>query len=224
METNSICAWPYLPSDHSMREMTMIRITIALFTSVLILTGCQLRLAPPDDSDVNAAQTEMLEQYRDRGELLAKLIALTQDAAKQDGPLAAAVVKIQAQLASMPATPGTGGNPVDFERFEIGQRELGDAVSRLLIASDEDRRLHGDAGVRTLKRQLAVAERRIAVSRERYREAAGHYNSTLRVFPGSVAARALGLHERPLPGEPDRAVAHRKPRMDFDSLRGSLRV
>jgi LemA protein len=201
----------------------MTRVALLLF-AVALLSACPLRAARPDDSDVNAALTEILGQYQKRGELAGQLTMLAEATASRDDSMVAAVKAAQAQLGCIRAAPGPLVEPPAFERFDVAQRQLSDAISRLLIESDHDRRLRTNPHFVALRRQIATADRRIDVARERYDEAAERYNARLHRFPDNLAARMLPLHERPTFGTSDVTARHRKPRTDFDALRGSLRV
>jgi LemA protein len=119
--------------------------------------------------------------------------------------------------------PGALVEQVAFERFEIAQRQLGDALSRLLVESGNDRYFHNDPRFRSLARQLGGVDRQIAVTQKMYDEAVDGYNASLHVFPHKVEARIRALHERPK-FSAAAETAPRPQRTDFGTLRGSMRV
>jgi LemA protein len=172
---------------------------------------------------VNAALRDVLQQYQKRGELARNLITLVQPLADPNHTPDAEVVAAQADLDRMLATRHARTDQIEFERFEIVQRQLGDAISRLLIESGNDRHLHQNPRFRSLRRQLAAVDRRIAMEQKAYGEAVDRYNASLTVFPHDVEARLLALHALPKFGAADK-TAKRPPHTDFGALRGSMQV
>jgi LemA protein len=196
---------------------------VMLFIAVAFLGGCLPRYAQVDDTEVNAALRDVLQQYQKRSELARSLIMLVRPLADPDDTLDAEVAAAQADLDRMLATPQARTDQIEFGRFEIAQRQLGDAISRLLIESGNDRHLSQDPRFRSLRRQLAAVDRRIAMKQKTYDEATDRYNASLTVFPHNVEARLLALHPRPKFGAVDK-TAKRPPRTDFGALGGSTHV
>ncbi|KAE8759215.1 hypothetical protein FSO04_14820 [Paraburkholderia madseniana] len=191
--------------------------------AVALLGGCLPRYVPVDDAEVSAALKEVLQQYDKRAELTRDLIMLVQSAPNRNDALVAAVMAAQADLDCIRIAPGALVEQVAFERFEIAQRQLGDALSRLLVESGNDRYFHKDPRFRSLSRQLGGVDRQIAVTQKAYDEAVDRYNASLNAFPHGVEARILALHERPK-FSAAAETATRPPRTDFGTLRGSMRV
>ena len=148
---------------------------------------------------------------------------MIQSSANGNDTLVAAVVAAQADLDCIRIAPGALAEQVAFERFEIAQRQLGDALSRLLVESGNDRYFHKDPRFKSLSRQLGGVDRQIAVTQKAYNEAADRYNASLNAFPHEVEARILALHERSK-FSAAAETATRPPRTDFGTLRGSMRV
>ncbi|MFM0080672.1 LemA family protein [Paraburkholderia sediminicola] len=191
--------------------------------AVTLLGGCLPRYVPADDAEVSTVLKEVLQQYERRAELTRDLIMLVQSAASRNDTLVTAVMAAQADLDCIRIAPGALVEQVAFERFEIAQRQLGDALSRLLVESDNDRYFHNDARFKSLSRQLGGVDRQIVVTQKAYNEAADRYNASLNAFPHEVEARILALHERPeFSAAAETATQPR--RTDFGTLRGSMRV
>ncbi|MDR6207913.1 LemA family protein [Paraburkholderia graminis] len=176
--------------------------TVILLVAIALLGGC-LPHYEPDDVELKAALSDLLQQYAKRTELSRQMIAQVQPASRQNSTLAAAVTAAQANLDCMRTDQETLVEQIPFERFEIAQRQLGDAISRLVIEAGNDPHLDQDSRFRSLLRQLAAADRRIATKRKAYDEAIDRYNRSRSGFPRDIEARTLTL--RMLPG-PD-AVA-----------------
>lgn len=191
---------------------------------IWLVSGCSLQSLPAEDSDVKAALMDVLDQYQYRAKLVAELIAAVHGEAKRQQQIRESVAAVQSQLTAIPATPVLLNDSVAFQRFEVGQRQLTDSLSRLLIAIDDDRRLADDSECHRLKVLLSISGRRIAGSRNRYDQAVEHYNAALDLFPNTAVASVLGYGKRPTFSVPDQPALRHPPRVDFGSLRGSLRV
>lgn len=191
--------------------------------AVSLLGGCLPRYVPADDAEVSVALKEVLQQYEKRAELARDLIMLVQSAANRNDTLVAAVMDAQAGLDCIRIAPGALVEQVAFERFEIAQRQLGDALSRLLVESGNDRYFHKNPRFRSLSSRLGRVDRQIAVTRKVYDDAVDRYNASLNAFPHDVEARILAPHERPIFGAAAE-TATRPQRTDFGTLRGSMRV
>jgi LemA protein len=203
--------------------MKRVVIAFSLFVMCLV-NGCSLPAARDHDSEVNGALMDVLDQYQYRANLVSNLLAAVHRDANRGQPPLAALVAARSQLADIPATPGELDDPVAFQRFEVGQRQLEDALSGLLIAVDDDQRLAADPEIRRLRIQFANAESRIAVARDQYDQAAKQYNAALGRFPNNLPAQILGYGKRPTFSGSGEAVPCHPPRVDYGSLRGSLRV
>jgi len=62
-----------------------------------------------------------------------------------------------------------------------------------------------------LQDELAGTENRIAVERRRYNQAVASYNTSIRMFPFSVVARAFGFKDKPLFAAADSSVPKIQP-------------
>jgi LemA protein len=153
------------------------RVGRLLLIAVVFLGGCLPRCAPLDDAEASAALRDVLQQYQKRGELAKDLIVLVHPPGHSSDTPNAEVAAAQASLDRMVATRQARPDQIEFERFKVAQRQLGDAISRLLIESGNDRRLRQDSRFRSLRRQLAAADRRIATAQKAYDEAADRYNA-----------------------------------------------
>ena len=191
--------------------------------AVALLGGCLARYVPVDDAEVSTALKEVVQQYEKRAELTRDLIMLVQSAGNRNDTLVAVVAAAQADLDCIRIAPGAPVEQVAFERFDITQRQFGDALSRLLVESGNDRYFHKDPRFRSLSRQLGGVDRQIAITRKAYDEAVDRYNANLNAFPNEIEARILALHERPK-FSAAAGTATRPPRTGFGALRGSMRV
>ncbi|MBW9103898.1 LemA family protein [Paraburkholderia phenoliruptrix] len=173
--------------------------TVILLVAIALLGGC-LPHYDADDVERKAALGDLLQQYAERTELSRQLIALVQPASRENSGLADAVTAAQANLDCMRTDREALLEQIPFERFEIAQRQLGDAISRLVIEAGNDPHLDHDARFRSLLTQLAAADRRIVTKRKAYDEAVDRYNRSRSGYFHDIEARTLTFRMPPAPG------------------------
>jgi LemA protein len=104
-----------------------------------------------------------------------------------------------------------------FQRFQRAQGELTNALSRLLVVSENYPQLKADANFRDLQAQLEGTENRITVARNRYIKAVEAYNVTIRSFPSNMTAKMFGYTIRPnFTVENERNIST-PPKVDFSA-------
>jgi LemA protein len=106
------------------------------------------------------------------------------------------VTEARANVAGIKATPELVNDPEAFAKFQKAQSELGGALSRLLVVSENYPNLKADASFRDLQAQLEGTENRITVARNRYIQSVQAYNVTVRSFPSNLTAMVFGYKEK----------------------------
>jgi LemA protein len=197
---------------------------VSILFALLCLPGCGTDPAPAADHELAAAFADVLDLYNARLDLTAQALALARRHLPPDAPALARVARSSAAVAALHASPALVDSPASFERFDVAQRDLTDAISQLLIACEAVHRLNASPAFRALQSRLASSAGRIAFARERYDEAARQYNAARHRFPLQLAEVIHPGVDRPTFTVPDATPVHRHPRTDFGALRGSLRV
>ena len=75
-------------------------------------------------------------------------------------------------------------------------RELSNALTRLLVVVENYPTLKADKNFRALMDELAGTENRLAVARKDYNESVQSYNTTIRSLPAGLYARILGFDSK----------------------------
>ena len=166
-------------------------ILLGLATS--LLAGCGYNRLQAADEQVQAAWSEVLNQYQRRADLVPNLVNTVKAAAAYEQATLVAVVDARAKATAVNATPALVNDPQAFARFEAAQGELGSALSRLMVVVEKYPDLKANAGFRDLQAQLEGTENRIAVARMRYIAAVQDYNVLVRSFPSNLTAKVFGM-------------------------------
>ena len=83
-----------------------------------------------------------------------------------------------------------------FKRFQQAQDELGSALQRLLVVTENYPELKADQNFLALQDELEGTENRIATERKRYNDVVSNYNSTIRKFPKVFLANIFGFRPK----------------------------
>jgi len=181
----------------------------------LLLQGCGYNDLQRGDEQIKAAWSEVINQYQRRADLVPNLVATVKGFAEQEKEILTRVTEARARAGSIQATPELVDNPEAFAKFQAAQRELGGALSRLLVVAENYPQLKSDANFRDLQAQLEGTENRIAVARNRYIKAVESYNVTVRSFPTNLTAMVFGHKPKPnFTVEDEKAIAT-PPKVDF---------
>ena len=144
--------------------------------------------------DAQWAQVESV--YQRRADLIPNLVATVQGAANFEKSTLEAVTRARASVGQAQGAGNIPNDPAQFAKFQAAQRELGGALSRLLVVAENYPQLKSDANFRDLQAQLEGTENRIAVERMRFNEKAQEYNTARQRFPAALIAGLMGFKEK----------------------------
>ncbi|MFC3533917.1 LemA family protein [Vogesella facilis] len=181
------------------------------------LSGCGYNNLQAGDEEIKASWSEVLNQYQRRADLVPNLVNTVKGYATHEQSVLQQVTAARARVGSIQATPELAANPQALAQFQAAQGQLGSALSRLLVVSENYPQLKADAGFRDLQAQLEGTENRITVARNRYIKSVQEYNITVRSFPSNLTAMAFGYQVKPnFSVENEKALAT-PPRVDFSA-------
>jgi LemA protein len=190
---------------------------IAVITLVAtLLAGCGYNQIQTNDEQVNAAWSEVLNQYKRRADLIPNLVSVVQGYASHEKAVLTQVTEARASVAGIKATPELVNDPEAFARFQKAQANLGGALTRLLAVAENYPQLKADAGFRDLQAQVEGTENRITVARNRYIRAVQEYNVSVRTFPNNLTASVMGWKTKANFTVEDEKAISTPPQIKFD--------
>jgi LemA protein len=142
---------------------------------------------------VDAAWSQVENVYQRRADLIPNLVETVKGVAGFERETYTAVTEARAKVGQMVVSPEILEDPDRFRQFQQAQGELSSALSRLLVAVENYPELKANQTFLELQSQLESTENRIAVERRRFNEAVQAYNTSTRVFPGSLVAGLMGF-------------------------------
>lgn len=196
------------------RPLPWLTRVLALLTA-LTLTGCGYNEIQRADEAVNAAWSEVLNQYQRRADLVPNLVATVKGEANFEQETLTRVVEARARATSINATPELVNDPAAFQRFQQAQGELTSALSRLLVVAEAYPNLKANQGFQDLRVQLEGTENRITVARNRYIKSVQEYNVMVRQFPVNLTAKVFGYDTKANFTVQNEAEISRPPTVDF---------
>jgi LemA protein len=188
---------------------------VAAVLVALLLQGCGYNEMQRGDEQVKAAWSEVVNQYQRRADLVPNLVATVKGFAEQEKSVLTQVTEARARVGQVQATPELVDNAEAFAKFQAAQRDLGGALQKLLVVTENYPQLKSDANFRDLQAQLEGTENRIAVARNRYIKSVEQYNVTVRSFPGNLTAMLLGYKPKPNFAVEDEKAIATPPKVDF---------
>jgi len=183
--------------------------------AAMLLSGCGYNSMQAKDEQVKSAWAEVLNQYQRRADLIPNLVNTVKGFAAQEQQVLLGVTEARAKVGSIQATPELVNDPEAFAKFQAAQGALTNALSRLLVVTENYPQLKSDQNFRDLQAQLEGTENRITVARNRYIQAVQDYNITVRSFPGNLTAMMFGYKPKPNFSVENEAAIARPPTVEF---------
>ena len=186
-----------------------------ILMTALALTGCGYNDFQRLDEQTKSAWSEVLNQYQRRADLVPNIVATVKGEAAFEQETLTKVIEARAKATSIQVTPETLNNPEAFKKFQAAQGELGSALSRLMVVSEQYPSLKANEGFRDLRVQLEGTENRVTVARNRYIQAVQAYNVLTRSFPSNLTAMVFSYQPKPNFAVQNEATISVPPVVDF---------
>jgi len=165
-----------------------------LAVAVISISGCGYNAIQQKDEAVNAGWSEVVNQYKRRADLIPNLVNTVQGYAQQERQVLTEVTNARAKVGQIQVNADDANS---LKQFQQAQGELGSALSRLLVVSENYPTLKSDQNFRDLQAQLEGTENRITVARGRYIQLVQDYNTYIRSFPQVITAKMFGYAAKP---------------------------
>ncbi len=167
------------------------------------------------DQSVNQSWAQVQNVYQRRADLIPNLVNTVQGAANFEKSTLIAVTEARASVGRLQINQNQApATAQQLEQFQAAQGQLSNALSRLLVVSENYPELKANANFQALQAQLEGTENRIAVERGNFNQTVQAYNTAVRSFPTVIFASMLGFPQKPFfnaqPG------AEKAPTVNFD--------
>jgi LemA protein len=147
---------------------------------------------------VDSQWAEVENQYERRADLIPNLVNTVSGAANFEKSTLIAVTDARASVGQVKLDPSQAPtDPAKLQQFEAAQSQLGNALSRLLVVSENYPDLKANQNFIDLQAQLEGTENRITTARNYFNQAAQSYNTAVQSFPSNFVAGMSGFTTRP---------------------------
>lgn len=179
------------------------------------LSGCGYNAIQRQDEAVKASWSEVLNQYQRRADLVPNLVNTVKGYAQHEDKVFTEVTEARAKVGSIQVDADTVNDPQKLAQFQAAQGQLGSALSRLMVVSENYPQLKADGLFQNLQAQLEGTENRVTVARNRYVQSVQEYNSMIRTFPNNLTAKMFGYKVKPNFSVENEKAISTAPKVDF---------
>ena len=165
------------------------------FVTVLFLTGCGFQSIPASKNEVEAALSEVTNQYKRRADLIPNLVSTVQGYAKHEKETLEGVTQARSQATQVTIDPSKA-TPEQIQKYSEAQGQLSSALGRLLMVAEKYPDLKANENFRDLQAQLEGTENRITIARKRYIDTVKEFNNLVTVPPTSWTNSFLYHHDK----------------------------
>jgi LemA protein len=190
--------------------------TLAIVFSTIFASNCGYNEIQALDEQVTASWSEVMNQYQRRNDLVPNLVASVKGFAKHEEEIFTKIADARSKMGSIQMTPELINDPQAFAKFQQVQGEMGSALSRLMMITENYPNLKADTRFADLQAQLEGTENRLAVARNRYIQSVQSYNTTIRQFPTVLTAKMFGYSAKQNFTVENEASVKTAPVVDFD--------
>ncbi|MEI6416437.1 MAG: LemA family protein [Verrucomicrobiota bacterium] len=177
--------------------ITLALIVVLFIGAITFVAGIYNGLVRTSQA-VDASWAQVQNVYQRRADLIPNLVQTVAGSANFEKSTMIAVTEARASVGKVNVSPTQAPtDPAQLAAFQQAQGQLGSAISRLLVVSENYPDLKSSANFRDLQAQLEGTENRIAVERERFNVAVQIYNIKVRSFPVVILAGMMGYAPKP---------------------------
>lgn len=178
------------------KGLIILAIVVAVVFSIFLWAKNAYNGMVEKQEAVESAWSQVENVYQRRADLIPNLVATVKGYAAHEQQTLENVVSARAKATQMTVDP-TKLDDASIKKFQDAQSELGNAIGRLLMVTENYPDLKASENFKDLQIQLEGTENRISTERNRFNETAKEYNTTIRRFPNNIFAGMFGFERKP---------------------------
>jgi len=179
-----------------MKKGTVILITVVAFFAIIALWAMSAynNLVVAEES-VTTEWANVESQYQRRSDLIPNLVSTVKGYAAHEQETFDAVVSARAKATQM-TVDAKDLTPEKLQEYQAAQGQVGAALGRLLMITENYPDLKANQNFLALQEQLEGTENRIQVARQKFNATAKTYNTSIRRFPTNMIANMFGFEAK----------------------------
>jgi LemA protein len=180
-----------------MKGKSIALIVVAIVALLLLFSGCgAYNSLINEEENVNKSWGDVQSQYQRRADLIPNLVATVKGYATHEEKVLVEVTQARARATSIQVPKDALSDSTKLQEFENAQSQLGGALGRLLVVSEQYPDLKANENFLRLQDELAGTEERIKNARNAYNAAVQIYNTDVRRFPKNIFAGLFGFQQK----------------------------
>lgn len=181
--------------------------------AVLMLIGSYNGLASKAQM-VDSSWAQVQTQYQRRMDLIPNLVSTVKAEANFEKSTLTDVINARANATKITLDSSVTNDPQKFAQMQQAQGQLSQALSKLMMVSEQYPNLKTNQQFAQLMDSLEGSENRIAYARDNYNKTVMDYNTSIVTFPSVIMARLMGYNKKEY-FQAD-AAASSAPKVDFN--------
>src|SRR2546430_3373697 len=150
------------------------------------------------EQNVNKKWADVQSVYQRRADLIPNLVNTVAGSANFEKSTLTEVTNARASVGRVQLDPNKAPEDAEqLKKFQAAQGQLSNALSRLLVVSENYPQLRATEAFQNLQAQLEGTENRISVERNNFNTAVQEYNTALERFPTNMLNKMFGFKPRP---------------------------
>ena len=178
-----------------LKNMKAIKIFLLTLAAAALLSSCGYNNMVEKSELVEQQWAQVETQYQRRADLIPNLVSIVKGAADFEKETLTGVIEARAKATSIQISANEL-TPENMAKFQAAQSQLSGALSRLLVSVERYPELKANSNFLELQAQLEGTENRISVSRNRFNDAVGDYNSYIKKFPRNLYASNFDFEKK----------------------------
>lgn len=163
---------------------------------ILVFWGCSgYNGLVKQDEVVQNKWNDVQSSYQRRADLIPNLVNTVKGEANFEQTTLQNVIEARSRATQMRIDPADL-TPEKLQEFQQAQGQLGQALGRLLMLTENYPNLRANDAFRNLQTQLEGTENRINVARNDFNKQVATYNTKVRAFPTNIFASIMGFKRR----------------------------
>lgn len=185
---------------------------IAVVVLLILINGCGYNGLVKMDEDVKTKWNQVEAQYQRRADLIPNLVSTVKGAANFEQETLTNVIEARSKASQIKIDPDKL-TPENIEKYQAAQGQIGQALSRLMVLTENYPQLKATQQFSDLSAQLEGTENRITVARKDFNESVQLFNTKVRSFPTNLTAGLFGFSTKT--GFKADAGAQNAPKVEF---------
>ncbi|MBP5366253.1 MAG: LemA family protein [Bacteroidales bacterium] len=176
--------------------MKIFRIILACIIALPLLSSCGYNTMVEKREQVDAQLAQVDNVYQRRADLIPNLVNTVKGYAAHEEKVFQEVSEARTKIGSV-SLNSDNLDEETLKKFQDAQDEMGSAISRLLMITENYPELKANENFMSLQVQLEGTENRITVERQKYNDAARDYNTYIKQFPRNFISSWFDFEKKP---------------------------